>query len=156
MIYNLDIVRLCIVLLPYAVRKDRIIAFLRAITTPLRTLQNTFNIYRVNFDYDLRINSQVVYLEKVLNDNFDEELRRIRVEDNEAVVNQKYIYTDVEDKPRFLGKLFIGSKSESLSYGEDFIVKIPSDLLYEEIKYKLRALLNKNKLPSLRYKIELI
>lgn len=156
MIYNLDIIRLCIVLLPYCVRKEKIIAFLKSITTPLRTLQGVFNIYRVNFDYDLRINSQVVYLEKVLNDNFDAELKRIRIEDNNAVVDQKYIYTDVEDKPTYLGVRFIGSKSESEVFGEDFIVLIPFDLNYEAVKYKFNALLNKYKLPSLRYKIETI
>ncbi len=156
MIYNLDIIRLCIVLLPYCVRKEKIIAFLKSITAPLRTLQGIFNIYRVNFDYDLRINSQVVYLEKVLNDNFDAELKRIYIVDNNAVVLQKYIYTQVETKPSYLGKLFVGSKSESEAFGEDFIVMLPADINYEQEKYRLKALLNKYKLPSMRYKIEVI
>ncbi len=156
MIYNLDFVRLGIYLVPFMLRKPKTLAFLKSITKPIRTLKSNFDLYRETTLFDLQINSQVVKLEQALNHYFDNELNRIYIEDNDASVEQKYIFTEVEHKPLFLNTVYIGTPDESVGKGVDFIVYIPTDIDYKYEEYRIKAVLNKNKLAGTRYKIEQI
>ena len=100
--------------------------------------------------YNLAHNSQVCYLRKALNDEFDPQQRRIRIEDGKQ--NERlYIYPRSANRPLFLGKVFLYQRGDYIDGGVDFIVVIPQGLQYD--KYKLEALVNFYKLAGKRWQI---
>ena len=147
--YSVNWRRLAVLLLPPFLWDDAI-EFVTAIFKPLQELHDLWlrnraaNIYKVNH------NSQVCYLRDALNDSFDYDLRRIIIIDGNKY-KKKYIYTRGEQKPKFIGILFIHSRDDYEDTGIDFIVQVPSDLVYNEDQMK--ALINFYKLASKRYKI---
>lgn len=100
--YDLDIDKLIILLLPIHWRKPITIAFLQVLASPLKTLHYNWKINRARNIYRVNHNFQKTYLEAALNDEFDPQLRRIRVEED-VVATYNYIYTFGEEKPRNLG-----------------------------------------------------
>ena len=137
--YNLNIDKLLVLLTPTFLRKPKLVAWLRTLATPLHKLL-----------YDLAHNSQVCYLRKALNDEFDDEQRRIRIEDGKQK-QRLYIYPRSANKPLYLGKLFLYQRGDYIDGGVDFIVVLPKDLTYD--KYKLEALVNLYKLAGKRWQI---
>jgi hypothetical protein len=101
--------------------------------------------------YNLAHNSQVCYLRKALNDEFDDEKRRIRIEDGRQK-QRLYIYPRSANKPLYIGKVFLYQRGDYIDGGVDFIVVLPKDLTYD--KYKLEALVNFYKLAGKRWTIE--
>lgn len=93
--YNVDYNKLVILLLPTFLRKPKLIAFLRALITPLSNLHYQFLQHQRDDHYKLDHNWQVCYLEKVLNDRFDVSVKRIRIIEGEKYERQ-YIYTEGE------------------------------------------------------------
>ncbi|HGM2344182.1 TPA: hypothetical protein ACKJ98_002036, partial [Neisseria gonorrhoeae] len=79
--YNLNIDKLLILLTPTFLRKPKLVAWLRMLATPLHKVLYNFQRARQDDLYNLAHNSQVCYLRKALNDEFDDEKRRIRIED---------------------------------------------------------------------------
>lgn len=118
---------------------------------PLDQVLDWFTLSRRDNLYNLAHNSQKCYLRAVLNDRFDIALRRIRIEDGNKYKRQ-YIYTDGEQKPKFLGKMFLYDDADYSDTGVDFIVLVPSDLQYNT--YEMQALIDFYKLASKRYKIQ--
>lgn len=64
--------RLIVLLLPTFLRQATITAFLRAMTIPIEYLYNQFLANRNSNLYRLKMNGQVCYLRRVLNDAFPE------------------------------------------------------------------------------------
>ncbi|MDO4224796.1 MAG: hypothetical protein Q4C75_02770 [Bergeyella zoohelcum] len=161
--FNIDINRLVELLTPTFLRKEKHLAWLRALHFPLNELVYIFNQNRKDNLYNLAHNGQVCYLRKVLNDEFDRTERRIKIEDGNRYQRQ-YIYTDGEQKPYFLaishkpnagGKImYLHDDANYSDTGVDFIVLVPQNLTYNE--YKMKALLDFYKLASKRYKIEIM
>ena len=106
--------------------------------------------YRKENIYTLAHNSQKCYLRGALNDKFDKELRRIRIGKGNSF-KRKYIYTDGEEKPKFLGTIFLYDDSDYADTGVDFIVYVPMDLVYSD--FGMKAQIDKYRLASKRYKI---
>lgn len=100
--------------------------------------------------YKLAHNSQICYLRAALNDRFDASLRRIEISSGNAFTRQ-YIYTDAEQKPKWLGTMYLYDDADYEDTGVDFIVKVPSDLVFSI--YEMTALVDYYKLASKRYKI---
>lgn len=148
--YNLNIDKLLVLLTPTFLRKPKLIAWLRTLATPLHKL--LYNIQRASQAdlYNLAHNSQVCYLRKALNDEFDDEQRRIRIEDGKQK-QRLYIYPRSANKPLYLGKVFLYQRGDYIDGGVDFIVVLPKDLTYD--KYKLEALVNFYKLAGKRWQI---
>ena len=119
--------------------------------SPLEQVLDWFTNSRRDNLYNLDHNSQKCYLRAVLNDRFDISSRRIRIEDGNKYKRQ-YIYTDGEQKPKFLGTMFLYDDADYSDTGVDFIVLVPSDLQYNT--YEMQALLDFYKLASKRYKIQ--
>ena len=103
--------------------------------------------------YKLAHNSQKVYLRAALNDRFDTQLRRIRIDDGNAY-KRKYIYTDEEQKPRFLGIIYIHGDEDYSDTGVDFIVEVPNDIIFNI--NEMKGLIDLYKLASKRYKIVIL
>ena len=148
--YNLNIDKLLVLLIPTFLRKPKLVAWLRTLATPLYKLLYDFHLARQADLYNLAHNSQVCYLRKALNDEFDDEQRRIRIEDGKQK-QRLYIYPRSANKPLYLGKVFLYQRGDYIDGGVDFIVVLPKDLTYD--KYKLEALVNFYKLAGKRWQI---
>ncbi|WP_461632732.1 hypothetical protein [Labilibaculum euxinus] len=148
-VFDIDIKKLIILLLPIDLRKSKIVAFLRAMATPVASLRYRFIVKRTADLYKLNHNSQVCYLRAALNDNFDVEERRIRIIDGNQY-NRNYIYTRGEEKPEFIGAIFLRDRADYADTGVDFIVEVPEGI-YDQ--YRMQALIDFYRLASKRYKI---
>ena len=148
--YNLNIDKLLVLLTPTFLRKPKLVAWLRTLATPLHKLLYEFHRARQADLYNLAHNSQVCYLRKTLNDEFDDEQRRIRIEDGKQK-QRLYIYPRSANRPLYLGRVFLYQRGDYIDGGVDFIVVLPKDLTYD--KYKLEALVNFYKLAGKRWQI---
>ena len=150
--YNVNWGLLAIQLLPTFLRKATISAFAEALTAPIGTVHSDWKLKRERDFYKLEHTGQVCRLRKVLNDALDVDLRRIYIGDGNSF-SRKYIYTRAEQRPTFIGKIFIYQNDEYAGTGADFIVYVPTSIINTKI-YELKALIEFYKLASKRYKIQ--
>jgi hypothetical protein len=161
-IFEINYRRLAALLLPTFLRKEALLAFLRAMGSPVVTLYNLFLTHRTNNLYRLRMNGQVCYLRRLLNDAFPEAGGAIRIEDGAAVGRWQYAW-DAEYDP-YLKYLLIGpltpeggtvfwDKSTILEGVSGFTVVVPRAVRTVNNDAKLRSLLNAYKLLSKSYTI---
>lgn len=150
---------------PFKWRKPDHLALLSAVLLPINSLHQRFTYFRNFINYRLSITPQVVYLEKLLNDRFDPEFRRIRII-KPVPKNPLVLFLKAEQKPKKLGvkprgglfedtgpwKLF--TKSETLMFTVDFIVQVP--ILVSFDMNELTAYLDIDVLPSKVYKVQII
>jgi hypothetical protein len=136
--------------------------WLQVLITPIGELYNNFLKYRKRVNYKLSHNSQVCYLQKVMNDSFDSELKRIYIE-NGIFLQALYIYTPQEELPVYIGREYIIYSDEDLVGGQDdFIVVVPvqlkpsSTIALEGFLSDMKALINEYKLASKTYSIKWI
>lgn len=80
-IYNVDWQKLALMLTPMHLRKPRFTALLLACVSGVQYVYTKFIGFKFNVEYDLTITPQVCFLEKLLNDYFDYDLRRIFIRD---------------------------------------------------------------------------
>lgn len=163
-IFLIDYHKLSVLLLPTDLRKLKIKALLKVYLSPVIRNYNEFLTFRDNSIYKLEHNSQIASLEDVLNDSFDNSLRRIRIanvefkepvyfyepEDNKEV----YHYEPEDNKP-----VYYYEAEDFAGDGVDFVVMVPPDLRpaqpTEENAFiiKMEGLINYYKLYSKNYKI---
>jgi len=132
-------------------RRPILLAFLNIVVIQVTNLHYNWKQKRLTDWYKLNHTGQVCLLRKVLNDALDAVDRRIYIEDGNSFP-RKYIYTGAENKPVFLGKMFIYRNSEYLNTGADFIVFAPQEIIDNKIN-ELNALIIFYKLASKRYQI---
>ncbi len=149
--YNVDFDKLGKERIAAFLRKPILLAFLNAINTQVVNLHYLWLQKRLTDWYRIDHTGQVCKLRKVLNDALDPADRRIYITNGNAFP-RKYIYTGAENKPVFLGKMFIYRNSEYLNTGADFIVFAPQDILDTKTN-ELNALILFYKLASKRYQI---
>lgn len=99
-VYNIDWEKFVRENLPIAIRKSVLIHFVIAAINEVKALHTTFLAHGNDWLYKIRHTSQVVHIEKVLNDYFDDVERRIYI-NNVQFAAFKYLYPDGED-PHFL------------------------------------------------------
>lgn len=163
-VYDIDIKKLSVLLLPTFLRKAKIVAWLHSLVTPLVSLHYSF-IQKRNTDlYKLRHNGQVCYLRSALNDRFDTQQRRIIVTDGNRYKRQ-YIYTEAEQKPHSLGTMYLRDSSVYGDTGMDFLILIPQNVWDNEKTevgrddhrfYDIEGIVDYYKLASKRYKVQLL
>ncbi|HLO59067.1 MAG TPA: hypothetical protein VK172_14680 [Lentimicrobium sp.] len=158
-IYSIDYNKLIRWLLPPKLRSEFTLNWLKSLVSPIVIIYNAFILYRSDVEYRTAITPQVCYLQKVLNDTFDNTERRIIILDNpEKTV--LLIHTDEANKPLMIHKVRSGHDSvtplihdsSSFSGGQDFTVKVPFSLTQAQ-EYRMMSILNNYKLISKRYKI---
>ena len=150
--YNLNIDKLLVLLTPTFLRKPKVVAWLRMLAIPLHKMLYKFQQARESDLYNLAHNSQVCYLRKALNDEFDKVQRGISIEDGKQNV-RLYIYPRSANRPLYLGKVYLYQRGSYIDGGVDFVVVLPRDLEYD--KYKLEALVNFYKLAGKRWTIRI-
>lgn len=145
-------------MLPIVLRKPTTIGLLNAMITPVMVLQGLFNEFRRQTSYDLGINGQVCFLQKMLNDRFDVSLRRITIEDANTF-QRLYLYTRNENKPISLHTraenkpVYLFKKEDFADTGFDFYVNLNGVTLTEQELVLMRILLNQYKLTTKTYQI---
>ncbi len=153
--YQINFDKLVLLLLPTFLRKSKLVAFATVLVAPVKEMYQEFREQQKKDWYRLNHNGQVFSLRKVLNDHFDNELRRIDIIDFETY-QRTYIYTPVEDKPLYLNGEGEDAKYiyTSAEYANqfDFVVVVPLNLGYN--KYKMRALIDEYKLITKKYTIK--
>lgn len=160
-ILNVDFRKLSVLLTPIFWRKRAFVEYIYCFIEPIKVLNDEFKKFRTNSIYKIVHNGQVMILEKVLNDAFDQELRRIYITD--SVQNDPlYLYSIPENKPVYLGTQYLYDFSSFENTNYEFIVNFPIaikpvnpfDLL--NFENRIKALVNYYKLASKRYIIKWI
>ncbi len=149
--FNVNFNKLVLLLTPTFLRKASFFSFVGSIVVAVGSIYDSWFKMRLDNLYKMAHNGQVAYLRKALNDRFDQGLRRIYIGDGNQFVRQ-YIYTHVEQKPKFLGTMFLHSRSDYGDTGVDFIVFVPNSIVDAQI-YELKALIDFYKEGVKRYKI---
>lgn len=148
--FNVDWVRLVMILIPTFLRSEFMKAWLSLLVDGIEVVHYQWLQVRKANIYNLAHNSQICYLRAALNDRFDPSLRRITISSGNAFTRQ-YIYTDGEEKPKFLGVMYLYDDADYEDTGVDFIVKVPIDIYFSI--YAMTALIDYYKLAAKRYKI---
>lgn len=151
-----DFKRLILWLLPINLRTGISVAWLNALLTPVRTVYAQFAARRLSNLYRLDTTPQVCYLEKMLNDRYDNIQRRVHISDHSRIadvnifleeeIKPLYIYRDYENKP-----VWLGTMAEREAVETDFVVNVPYTVTYND--KEMRALLDSYKLAGKRYEI---
>lgn len=68
-------------LIPWLIRKPKHLAWLQSMLAPLQTLNAALVAYVTKLRYESTATGQVIFIEKLLNDRFDNSLRRIALYD---------------------------------------------------------------------------
>lgn len=96
--YNINFLQLIIDNLPTDVDRPRVKDWLLACMKGIRDLNVQLVALEQQLRYDLTFNGHVIYLEHVLNDQFDNALRRIFIQDA-ANVQFDYLFNLIEAQP---------------------------------------------------------
>lgn len=75
-------------------------SFFKALVQPLMVIRDEYRRFRESVIYQLQHDSRKISIEKVLNDHFDDSLRRIYI-DNVAPQPRTYFYEPGDDRPVF-------------------------------------------------------
>lgn len=135
--YKVDYIKLGLELLPTFLRKPIIMAWVRVCFAPIIAIYDDWLVMRFDNLYLIEHTGQVCSLRKSLNDKFDPVLRRIYI-GNGNVFDAKFIHTPAENKPQFLGTMFIFSRDETSDTGVDFNVFVPAAIAAAQV-YELKA-----------------
>jgi len=147
--------------LPISKRKYINIAWLKFLSKPIRRILMEYYSHRKENELLIHMNGQVIYLEHILNHYFDPAQRGIYIQDATDVEKATVLYNKIEGNE----KTYIYNESENtqetylfnqqeLQSWPDFVVNIPNNITFDEPR--LRALINRYKLASKNYIIEII
>lgn len=152
-------------LVPLNVRGARFVAWLGSLLAALQSLNAAFKSWGDGLRYDLRFTGQVVYLEHVLNDQYDSALRRIYIADPAGSYSitttlwnfieaqtRTFFYNFSESQPAQVAR----NHSEVFVSGVDFVVKIPASLNVTLTLNRMRKLIDRYRLAGKRYTFETI
>lgn len=155
--FNIDFFKLIIWLIPKRLRKTNVTIIFQACIFPLLYVHDRLIKYRDAKLYELKITSQVCYLERLLNDRYDYTQRRIYITDA-AWHLPLFLYQEDELKPVFLFKetetkpVPLFTEGESGAVLNDFVVMVPASVSYSEIE--MRSLIDRFKLFGTKYTIQ--
>lgn len=144
--YNFDFDKLLKQLIPYSIRKSKLVSFFSGLLSFVKKIFNDFLIKVDQLNDRIRITGQVRVLRYELNNKFDSSLRRIEITDIE-INSELFIFLESENQPVYLPNFISGAFY-------DFVVKIPLELQPQEVFIK--DFLNTYKLAGKRYQIEYI
>ncbi|AJA67308.1 hypothetical protein MYRA21_0064 [Myroides sp. A21] len=153
-IYRFDFKRFIKLFIPIAYRNKTILELFGCFLFPIKQLHQRFVNYRKEVIQKMSYNSQVVYMQKMLNDYFDPFLRRIRIENN-SIDDRVLFYTEPRNKPVYFGTQRFFSDRWQRNY--DFLVIIPKDvILNDKEKTQMKNLIEYYKLYSKNYEIKYV
>lgn len=142
-------------------RKTFTLLFIRLCIYPLVGIYDRFYRFYDDKRYELIFNGQVIYLEHLLNDQFDDVNRGIYISDAPQQIDQVILFNKNENNEKTIiynqsegqPPVIIYNRAETFTWS-GFIVNIPTSVNYNEDR--LRAYLNKYKLASKNYSLNII
>lgn len=158
--YRVDFDHLATLLLPALLRKPKLRAWLGALLAPLCQLYATFLLYAEATRIELTYNSQTIVLESALNDQFDPDLRRIRIDNSDTELQPLYLNFISEQQPeKYL--LFTAESppwTYCYAYAEfssqtDFTVRVPVLLRTPQRTDQLNARIRHFKLATRHHRL---
>ncbi|WP_286768199.1 MULTISPECIES: hypothetical protein [Sphingobacterium] len=149
-VYNVDLKKLVVLILPTFMRTEKLIAFIWCLILGIRTVHFKLLALWYDTDKEMEVTPQVFSLRKLLNDYFDSVNRSIRIEDAE-LSDRTYIFTEGENQPVYLDdEIFIYTGNE-VSEATGFVVIVPESLNNTAETARLKAMINKYKLAGTKY-----
>lgn len=151
-------------LLPVFLQKERFIAWVSALVSPLQTLHDLYVNYAQTVRYRLSLTGQVIYLEHYLNDLFDNSQRRIYIEDASELLLPPYLYNKptphgtqiyIKNKSEGGDKFYLRNRAEYNNQA-NFIVWVPAELEPQNAEHLFRAAVNRYKQAGAIYSIQTI
>lgn len=130
--YKVDFDKLILLLLPTFLRKPVLFGYLKALVSPISSLHYRWSQMRDENLKILKYNSQKCYLRGVLNDRYDNDIRRITI-NNTGNKTQDYIYTLSENLPVYLGTMYLEPEFNYAGSTVDFLVNVPQELINNKI-----------------------
>ena len=119
--------------IPVDLRKIKTVNWLLVLFKPIMWLHIEFLAFRTQALYKVNHNSQICYLQAVLNDSFDNVQRRIIIR-NAILREPLWFYEPEENKPVVFYEsednkpVYFREESEFIGDGADFLVLVPIDL----------------------------
>lgn len=140
----IDLFILFKMLQPNLTRKVRLFAFLKTTSDVINDTQIQLESLYNDVKYDLTFNGQTIYLEHFLNDQYDNVLRRIKIEDIDSD-ETLYLFNKVEENEETHlfnsseneDPVYFVNQSESIS-SIDFQILVPSDIQFNELVMRKR------------------
>jgi hypothetical protein len=155
-VFNISYRKLVVLLLPTFLRRPLMVALLQAAVAPVNTLHRLFMLNRTNNLYRLRMNAQVCYLRKVLNDAFPSATGAIQIRDADRGGRWLFAYDQDVDRTSLNiedGGTMFYDRAAIIEQASGFEVVVPVALKTPNNDTKLRVLLNQYKLLSKKYVI---
>jgi hypothetical protein len=156
-VFNINFKKLAVLLLPTFLRRPLLVAFLHAGASPVVSLHRLFMLNRTNNLYRLRMNGQVCYLRRMLNDAFPSANGAIQIRDAHRGGRWLFAYdADVSDRASLNiedGGTVFHDKAAIIDEASGFEVVVPAALKTPNNDTRMRVLLNQYKLLSKKYNI---
>lgn len=160
---NVNFFNLIQLLIPEKIRKPKHLAWLDSLLRPLQTLNAEFVAWAGVQRDVLAYNGQVLYLERILNNEFDPDDRSIYIDDPDVYIEDNFVHNKVEPIPT----LFIYNKAEvqpilpiynlsEVAENVDFVVFIPTGINTDADKTAMSAIINRYRAAGKRFKFEVI
>lgn len=149
-------------LVPAPLRGERFVAWLGSLFAPLQSLNAQFADWGAEVRYDLRFNGQVIYLEHLLNDQFDSTLRRIYIDDPSGQqVFTPYVFNLVEVQPPLhlynvadakpIDENIVIRNTSELVVTDDFVVHVPTGVFNATVEAQMSDLIDRYRIAGKRY-----
>lgn len=149
--FNVNFTRLVIWFTPIWLRSGAMRIFILSWTWPVRQLYNLFTLFIAAKLYRLSHNSQVFSIRAVLNDAFDNTLRRIYITDFNGLF-RIYFWPETDRRDVDFSEVqFFWPDDMYSDSGTDFTIHLPIDLVFR-MEY-LTSLVDEYKLAGKQYNI---
>jgi hypothetical protein len=160
-LYNINYRKWVTWLIPVPLRGGKMLAWCMALVGPVIAMYNQLLLFRDACIYKLTITPQVVFLEKALNDRYDQIARRIFITDL-VEYEPIYLYLKAESKAHFFyrkseaaaTKTYLYTRAETGKFGVDFIINIPVAVSFDAAE--LKAFVSTYKLASKIFKVKIV
>jgi hypothetical protein len=151
----------CLGLLPTFLRGQRTKDYMKSLLKPLQDFNDDFVVYVNETFYLTSFTGQVIYLEHILNDLYDDIDRLIFISDGNLLPLPPYIYNKIEARPRYIYNKSEASPNKTYLYNKDeyhtsldFIVNVPVGIYDAALDTKIRAIVRRYKLAGKRFSID--
>lgn len=159
-VYDIDIKRLALLLLPSVLRKPLVAALMQSAVHGCSILHGRFMRWSDDKKYRLWHNGQTCYLRAILNDTFDPLERRIIIEDGWSVSSLgQIIYQREQDlslsvpSRRAEAAIILNRRGYGGVNGYDFFITVPLSIRDYVDEKRLHAIVDTYKLASKRWSI---
>ena len=148
--YDVNFIKLIKQSLPMAVRGN-LVVFIYVLIAPIRYIYNKFITEKEANENSLSYNSQYPNLQRLLNDRFDYQQRRIKVKDGGGTIPETLISVNEELKPWELGLVPIHHSSR---WGvAPFTVLVPNLNEFKEKESRIKRTVDSYKFSGTKYEI---